>query len=183
MKNNFYHLFYITFVFINPLLNNVAYTKEPTGERVTLQLKWKHQFQFAGYYAAIEKGFYHDSGLDVVLKEGLPGVSNTDEIIAGRADYGIDMPNLLIERQKGKAVDSVAANLSEGYGRYHYRESKHFAYYSRGSFYETKTWLTKVKNRKYIQDEDYKKFVRIINTTCKMLNNYIKSIGPQEINK
>lgn len=43
-----------------------------------------------------------------------------------------------------RAADSVAANLSEGYGRYHYKEAKNFSYYSRGSLYETKTWLTKL---------------------------------------
>lgn len=86
-------------------------------------------------------------------------------------------------KQLVRAVDSVAANLSEGYGRYHYCESKHFAYYSRGSLYETKTWLTKAKNRKYIQDEDYKKFIGSIDTIGKMLNNYIKSIGPRQSNQ
>ncbi|MDO8776398.1 MAG: ABC transporter substrate-binding protein, partial [Burkholderiaceae bacterium] len=39
-------------------------------ERVTLQLKWLHQFQFAGYYAALAKGFYRDEGLDVTIREG-----------------------------------------------------------------------------------------------------------------
>ena len=86
-------------------------------------------------------------------------------------------------KQLIRAIDSVAANLSEGYGRYHYRDSRNFAYYSRGSLYETKTWLTKAKNRKYIQNEDYKKFIDSIDTIGKMLNNYIKSIGPKEINQ
>lgn len=80
-------------------------------------------------------------------------------------------------KQLVRAIDSVAANLSEGFGRYHYRESKNFAYYSRGSLYETKTWLTKAKNRKYITEEDFKKFASAIDTIGKMLNNYIKSIG------
>jgi|SRR6516225_2770272 len=43
-------------------------------EQVLLQLKWKHQFQFAGYYAAVEKGFYRDNGLDVAVREGGPGM-------------------------------------------------------------------------------------------------------------
>ncbi len=78
-------------------------------ERVTLQLKWRHQFQFAGYYAAIEKGFYRDAGLDVVVKEGQPGMNLAEEVVSGRADYGIDMPELLIERDKGKPVVVLAA--------------------------------------------------------------------------
>ena len=43
-------------------------------EKVSVQLNWKHQFQFAGYYAAIEQGYYRDVGLDVTLLEATPGV-------------------------------------------------------------------------------------------------------------
>ena len=43
-------------------------------DHVSLQLKWKHQFQFAGYYAALEKGFYRDAGLDVEIREGGPDI-------------------------------------------------------------------------------------------------------------
>src|SRR5690349_22262615 len=43
-------------------------------DHVSLQLKWKHQFQFAGYYAAAAKGFYRDAGLEVELREGGTGV-------------------------------------------------------------------------------------------------------------
>ena len=86
-------------------------------------------------------------------------------------------------KQLVRAIDSVAANLSEGFGRYHYRESKNFAYYSRGSLYETKTWLTKAKNRKYITEEDFKKFASAIDIIGKMLNNYIKSIGRSSTTK
>ena len=82
-----------------------------------------------------------------------------------------------IGKQLVKAVDSVAANLSEGFGRYHFKESKHFAYYSRGSLYETKTWLTKANNRKLIDDEQYNNLESEIKTLSVKLNNYIKSIG------
>ena len=53
-----------------------------------------------------------------------------------------------IGKQLVRAVDSVAANLSEGFGRFSYKENRQFCYYARGSLYETKTWLTKGKNRK-----------------------------------
>ena len=43
-------------------------------EKVTLQLKWHHQFQFAGYYAAQEQGYYRDAGLAVDILEGQPGI-------------------------------------------------------------------------------------------------------------
>ncbi len=60
-----------------------------------------------------------------------------------------------IGKQLIRAIDSVAANISEGFGRYHFRDSKNFYYYSRGSLYETKTWLTKAKNRNLIGEEDF----------------------------
>ncbi|NTW32854.1 MAG: four helix bundle protein [Bacteroidetes bacterium] len=82
-----------------------------------------------------------------------------------------------IGKQLGRSVDSVAANLSEGFGRYHYNESKHFYYYSRGSLYETKTWLTKAYNRKMITENDFNIFMSNIDIIGIKLNNYIKSIG------
>ena len=82
-----------------------------------------------------------------------------------------------VGKQLVRAVDSIAANLSEGFGRFHYLENKHFSYYSRGSLYETKTWITKAHNRKLISDSDFDLFKSEINHIGKMLNNYIKAIG------
>lgn len=82
-----------------------------------------------------------------------------------------------IGKQLVRAVDSVAANLSEGFGRYHYKESKHFYYYSRGSLYETKTWLTKAYNRKLLSKEEYQEFYKEFDNIGVKLNNYIHSIG------
>ncbi|HEY6162889.1 MAG TPA: four helix bundle protein [Bacteroidia bacterium] len=76
-----------------------------------------------------------------------------------------------------RAADSVSANLSEGYGRYHYKETKHFGYYSRGSLFETKTWLTKAFNRQLIVEKDYEVFMKEIDRIGVKLNNYINSIG------
>lgn len=82
-----------------------------------------------------------------------------------------------VGKQLVKAADSVAANLSEGYGRFHYKENKQFCYYSRGSLYETKTWITKAHNRKLITDDAFTSFLKELNTIGIKLNNYIKSIG------
>jgi len=82
-----------------------------------------------------------------------------------------------IGKQLVRAVDSVAANLSEGFGRYHFKEAKNFSYYSRGSLYETKTWLTKSHNRKLISDDTFENFIKQINIIGIKLNNYINSIG------
>jgi len=86
-----------------------------------------------------------------------------------------------VGKQLVRAVDSVAANLSEGYGRYHFRETINFSYYSRGSLFETKTWLTKSKNRNLLKATDYLFFSQQIDDIGVRLNNYIKSIG--KINK
>jgi four helix bundle protein len=82
-----------------------------------------------------------------------------------------------IGKQLVKAADSIAANLSEGYRRYHYRENKNFCYYSRGSLFETKTWLTKAYNRKLVDDSDFESFIKQIDDTGIKLNNYITSFG------
>ncbi len=82
-----------------------------------------------------------------------------------------------IGKQLVRAVDSVSANLSEGFGRYFYKENKQFCYYSRGSLYESKTWLTKAKNRNLINEDDYNSLLTDIELIGKKLNAYIKSIG------
>ena len=81
-----------------------------------------------------------------------------------------------IGKQLVRSVDSVAANISEGFGRYHYKEYNHFNYYSRGSLYETKTWLTKAYNRNLITEEEHNIFQSEINNIGVKLNNYISSI-------
>ncbi|MFB6307351.1 MAG: four helix bundle protein [Flavobacteriales bacterium] len=81
-----------------------------------------------------------------------------------------------IGKQLVRAADSVSANLSEGYGRFHFKESLNFAYYSRGSLYETKTWITKAYKRKLINEANYIEFMKKIKNIGVKLNNYITSI-------
>ena len=82
-----------------------------------------------------------------------------------------------IGKQLVRSVDSVSANLSEGFGRYHYKENQNFSYYSRGSLYESKTWITKAYNRNLITKDEFQIFIKEINNLGIKLNNYIKSIG------
>ncbi len=77
-------------------------------ERVTLQLKWTHAFQFAGYYAALEKGYYRAAGLDVKIVEAAPGVDPIRNVIEGRAQFGVGTSSLLLERKAGKPVVALA---------------------------------------------------------------------------
>ncbi|TDI72116.1 MAG: four helix bundle protein [Bacteroidetes bacterium] len=58
-----------------------------------------------------------------------------------------------------RSVDSIAANITEGFGRFHYGESRHFSYYSRGSLFETKTWIAKAKARKLIDEDEFTNLV------------------------
>jgi class 3 adenylate cyclase/ABC-type nitrate/sulfonate/bicarbonate transport system substrate-binding protein len=71
-------------------------------ESVSLQLKWLHQFQFAGYYVALEKGFYSDAGFDVEIREGGPGIDATVDVATGKADFGVCMTGALLP-QPGQA--------------------------------------------------------------------------------
>ncbi|HEY3404205.1 MAG TPA: four helix bundle protein [Ohtaekwangia sp.] len=82
-----------------------------------------------------------------------------------------------IGKQLVRSADSIAANISEGYGRYHYKDSRNFGYYSRGSLYETKTWLTKAHQRKLVNDQDFNNLSEQLGILSRMLNSYIKSIG------
>ncbi len=75
------------------------------------------------------------------------------------------------------AADSVSANISEGYGRFHFKDHRNFLYFSRGSLSETKTWLTKAVNRRLITEEKYNDLINRYNALGVKLNNYIKSIG------
>jgi diguanylate cyclase (GGDEF)-like protein/PAS domain S-box-containing protein len=77
-------------------------------ESVTLQLKWTHAFQFAGYYAAIEKGFYEQAGLTVNLLEAAPGTDPVKVVVDGKADFGVGASSLLLERQAGVPVVALA---------------------------------------------------------------------------
>ena len=82
-----------------------------------------------------------------------------------------------IGKQYTEAADSIGANLSEGFGRFHFKDSKNFLYYSRGSLYETRTWTIKANNRKLITEEEYKELLADIHDLGIKLNNYINTIG------
>lgn len=80
-------------------------------EAVVLQLKWRHAFQFAGYYAAVEQGFYKDAGLNVQLVEGGPETNFAEELTAGRCQYSVALSSMLLHRQAGKPVVALGAIL------------------------------------------------------------------------
>ena len=84
---------------------------EPVSELtpITLQLKWRHQFQFAGYYVAEARGYYRQAGLDVRFVEATPGLKPIDEVLSGNAQFGVGTTDLLLYRHEQKKVVALAA--------------------------------------------------------------------------
>lgn len=79
------------------------------ADDVTLQLKWVTQAQFAGYYVALDKGFYKDAGLNVTIKPGGPDIAPPQVIAGGGADVVVDwMPSALASREKGVPLVNIA---------------------------------------------------------------------------
>ncbi|MBA8877701.1 ABC transporter substrate-binding protein [Phyllobacterium myrsinacearum] len=79
------------------------------ADKLTLQLKWVTQGQFAGYYVAKDKGFYKEADLDVEIKPGGPDVAPPQVIAGGGADVVVDwMPSALATREKGLPLVNIA---------------------------------------------------------------------------
>lgn len=80
-------------------------------DTVTLQLNWKHQFQFAGYYAAAEKGYFRDAGLDVRIVEAKEGGDPIAAVLEGSAEFGVGASELALHRARGEPVVALAVIL------------------------------------------------------------------------
>ena len=77
---------------------------------VTVQLKWNHQAQFAGFYVALEKGYYGMEHLDVRFLEGGQGIDSTRALLDGQADFAVLSPeDVLIRRSQGRPLIAIAA--------------------------------------------------------------------------
>lgn len=96
------------------------------------------------------------------------------DVVAGWSYFAKDT----LGRQLVRAADSIAANLAEGHGRYHFKENRNFCYCSRGSAQETQTWIEKAVPRGLIADESARSLYRDLDTCKKRLNAYIHTIGP-----
>lgn len=78
------------------------------NDKITLQLKWTHQFQFAGYYAAKKLGYYQEVGLDVEILEAAPEINPTEVLLSGKANYAVGSSSVLLDRLSGKPVVVLA---------------------------------------------------------------------------
>jgi NitT/TauT family transport system substrate-binding protein len=78
-------------------------------DKVTLQSKWVVQAQFAGYYAALDQGFYDDENLDVTIRPGGPDIVPEQVVLGGQAQFGIDwLDSLLATRDQGQNIVNIA---------------------------------------------------------------------------
>lgn len=76
---------------------------------VSLQLKWLHQAQFAGFYYADQAGFFAEEGLDVTFLEGGPSINGVERVLSGEADFGVTgAEQILLERSLGKPLVAIA---------------------------------------------------------------------------
>lgn len=89
----------------------MAWVPAHAAEQVVVQLNWKHQFEFAAFYAAESQGYYKDAGLDVRIVEGGPGINVVKEVVEGRADFGVGTSSLVVDRARGLPVVAVATLL------------------------------------------------------------------------
>ena len=91
----------------------------------------------------------------------------------------VKLPNDLkynIGNQIIRSIDSIGANIAEGYGRFHYKDSIKFYYNARGSLWESKHWIYLLYQRDLIIKDDYKKLLENLNILGKKLNRFIKAI-------
>ncbi len=98
----------ILYFFVGPKDKNAQNTVKQL-QKVTLQLNWVHQAQFAGLYVAKEKGYYKEAGLDVDIKEYTDGLDQTQAVASGSADFAVSTPvELLSGIQSGQQVKALA---------------------------------------------------------------------------
>jgi len=90
------------------LLSNILFAKNST-QKVNLQLSWLHQFQFAGYYVAKEKGFYKDSGIDVNIKEYKYGLDIRKTLLNKESEFVIGKTSFIIDRISGQKIIALLA--------------------------------------------------------------------------
>jgi len=98
-------LLFVLFLFLTTFLS----AKEL--QKVSLQLHWKHQFEFAGFYMAKEKGFYKERGLDVEIKEFQYGINIVEDVEQNKATFGVGYPSIILEKSLGTDIVLIGTIL------------------------------------------------------------------------
>lgn len=106
---NYFLRFLYTLIFTFAV--SYSATSQSALKSVRLQLKWYHQFQFAGYYAAVNKGFYSKEGLDLKIIEGSNVIIPITQVVSNKAEFGIFDPGILFKNPKNTPIMAVFATL------------------------------------------------------------------------
>lgn len=101
----------LTYILLNILLSTTLLAAVEPLKKVSLQLQWKHQFEFAGFYVAKQKGLYRNVGLDVELKEFDNSIDIADDVSRGESTFGVSYPSLILEKTRGKDIVLLGAIL------------------------------------------------------------------------
>ncbi|MTI48266.1 MAG: PAS domain S-box protein [Firmicutes bacterium] len=108
-----------------------TYSYADGQEKVTLQLRWNHQFQFAGYYVAKWMGYYDEEGLDVNIRSGFTKDGEvllaTEEVAGGRADFGIGGVDVLIAENSGENFTVIASIFQKSPVEFYMKEDTKYA--------------------------------------------------------
>jgi signal transduction histidine kinase len=98
-----------TILFLALIFCTIHSSAAGTKDTVRVQLRWTHQFQFAGFYAAIEQGYYADEGLEVKLIEGSGDYNFAELLLNGNSEFGVESTSLLISRNQNKPLIVLAS--------------------------------------------------------------------------
>ncbi|WP_430883614.1 ABC transporter substrate-binding protein [Fusibacter sp. JL216-2] len=129
-KTNVYALILILILQITT--TPVSYGEDSYGipDEVTLQLRWEHQFQFAGYYAALWEGYYEDYGLKVNIKPGIDDKENVilvpDAVYEGQAEFGVGGVDILLAVDKGHDLKIISTFFQRSPVAYYMRPDTDF---------------------------------------------------------
>ncbi len=106
LKRVYYIILFLFIPFF--CFQNTAAAKQPKPIKVSLQLNWKYQFEFAGFLVAKELGFYRQNGLDVTIKElKNPSSDTVDDVLEGKSDFGVSGSYLIFRAAKGAKIKAI----------------------------------------------------------------------------
>jgi four helix bundle protein len=109
----------------------------------------------------------------IIYKQSMSIAQRIWDIVLGWDSFA----KYTLGKQWINASDSISQNISEGLGRYHYRDAKNFFYYSRGSLFESITILTKAQKRKLISESEFSELYAEPKDLTVRLNNFIQTVG------